>query len=171
MLRIDSKVLLDACVLANNGVADLLLRLSEGPRLFRPLWTETIIQETSRTLLEKLEWPAELVRSREQALRDHFPEAWVRGYERLVPRLANNAKDRHVLAAAIHGAAGHIATFNLRHFPAEALAGWGVAAVHPCRMLLDLHELDRTAVIRTVREIARDRERPLAQSLAFRPGQ
>jgi hypothetical protein len=35
-MRADFKVVLDACVLANFGVCDLLLRLAERPRLYLP---------------------------------------------------------------------------------------------------------------------------------------
>jgi hypothetical protein len=37
-------VLIDACVLANHGVCDLLLRLAERPRLFVPHWTAKILR-------------------------------------------------------------------------------------------------------------------------------
>lgn len=38
--------------------------------------------------------------------------------------------DRHVLAAAIQARADVIVTFNLRHFPADALAAQGLEAQH-----------------------------------------
>lgn len=39
-MRADFKVVLDACVLANHGVCNLLLKLAEKPRLYRPCWSE-----------------------------------------------------------------------------------------------------------------------------------
>ncbi len=50
----DFPVVLDACVLANQSVTDLLLRLAETPRLYLPYWSEQILEETTRTLIEKL---------------------------------------------------------------------------------------------------------------------
>ena len=51
------------------------------------------------------------------------PDVLVSSYEGLIPGLnLPDAKDRHVLAAAIRCQAGVIVTLNLRDFPAEALA-------------------------------------------------
>lgn len=47
-MRADFKVLLDACVLVNFPVCDLLLRLAEPPRLFLPQWSSEILKETQR---------------------------------------------------------------------------------------------------------------------------
>ena len=44
-MRADFKVVLDACVLANFGVCDLLLRLAERPRLFLPCWSKEVLDE------------------------------------------------------------------------------------------------------------------------------
>lgn len=53
-MRADFHILLDACVLANHGVCDLLLSLAERPRLFIPHWSARIMEEVRRTHLEKL---------------------------------------------------------------------------------------------------------------------
>ena len=95
-------VVLDACVLANFSLCDTLLRLAEPPRLFEPRWSEEIIQETTRTLELKLGWQRSLATHLEAELRAHFSDAWISGHEPLIPKMANDEKDRHVLAAAIH---------------------------------------------------------------------
>ena len=123
-------VVLDACVLANFSLCDTLLRLAEPPRLFEPKWSEEIIRETTRTLEAKLGWPYSLTAHLEQELGAHFSEAWISGYESLIPRMTNDEKDRHV-AAAIHVDAAIILTLNLRHFMPEHLAMWGIRALHP----------------------------------------
>jgi len=115
----DFPVVLDACVLANHSVTDLLLRLAETPRLYLPYWTDQILEETTRTLIDKLEWPENLARYREQQLREHFPEAIVWFPKSLLAVLTNDEKDRHVLAAAIKAKVEVIVTFNLRHFGAD----------------------------------------------------
>jgi hypothetical protein len=79
-------VVLDACVLANFSLCDTLLRLAESPCLFQPKWSEEIMRETTRTLDSKLRWPNSLTAYFEAQLRAHFSEAWISGYERLVPR-------------------------------------------------------------------------------------
>lgn len=150
-------VLLDACVLANHPVTDLLLRLVEGPRLFSPRWTDEILSETQRALVQDLGWPAELAERRHRELRRHFPEAWVEGYDPLMERVRNDPKDRHVLAAAIRADCGVIATFNLADFPAEHLEPWGMEAQHPCDLLIHLLHMDPVAVVSKIDEIAADR--------------
>jgi hypothetical protein len=41
------RVVLDACVLANHGICDLFLRLAEHPRLYSPIWSSEILDETT----------------------------------------------------------------------------------------------------------------------------
>lgn len=45
-----------------------------------------------------------------------FPDSSVTGYEPLIPVMANDPKDRHVLAAAVRGQAHALVTQNLRDF-------------------------------------------------------
>jgi hypothetical protein len=99
----------------------ILFRLAEPPPLFEPRWSEEIIRETTRTLESRLGWPRPLVARLNTELRAHFGEAWIEGYEHLIPQLTNDEKDRHVLAAAIHAMSPVILTFNLRHFRPEPL--------------------------------------------------
>src|SRR5713101_3074031 len=123
-------VVLDACVLVNFSLADTLLRLAEPPRLFEPKWSGEIIEETTRALRTKLGWPEALATHLESELRTHFSDAWVMGYEELIPRATNHPKDRHVLAAAMHSKAAVILTLNLRHFRPQDLGPWGITALH-----------------------------------------
>lgn len=62
-MRADFKVVLDACVLANYGACNLLLKLAEKPRLYRPCWSEELLGETERTQLNDLSWPLALTES------------------------------------------------------------------------------------------------------------
>lgn len=50
--------------------------------------------------------------------------------------------DRHVVAAAIRGQAEAIITYNLKDFPDEALAQFGISAIHPDEFLSDMFELN-----------------------------
>ncbi|HLA63034.1 MAG TPA: PIN domain-containing protein [Rhodothermales bacterium] len=156
-MKADFRVFLDACVLANYGVCDLLLRLAERPRQYLPLWSEDVLGETYRTHTERLGWPEGLAASFGRELRAHFPEALTSGYAHLLPAVTNDLKDRHVLAAAIHAGADVILTFNLKDFPDEALAPWGIAARHPQDYLLTLYEMDGKQVVSRVAAIAAKR--------------
>ena len=158
-------VVLDACVLANFSLCDTLLRLAEPPRLYEPKWSEEIIRETTRTLELKLGWPSSLTAHFEAELRVHFSEAWISGYESLIPRMTNDEKDRHVVAAAVHGEAAIILTLNLRHFRPEHLAMWGVRALHPQSFLIEIFRQEQAVVMTKLEQQAADRGRSLSQLL------
>jgi predicted nucleic acid-binding protein len=149
-------VVLDACVLANAGVCDLFLRLAEPPRLFLPLWSQTILDEVHRTQTTKLRrpYPPELADYWRQEVTRVFPEAIVTGHERLLPVMTNHEKDRHVVAAAVRGGASLIVTFNLRDFPAQDLDPWEVTACHPQDYLLTLHSMNPGVVMAKLAAIA-----------------
>lgn len=156
-MRADFRVVLDACVLANFGVANLLLLLAEKPRLYLPLWSEEILAETRRTQVEKLGWDARLAESFESQLRSQFPESLVTGYAHRLSECANHPKDRHVLACSIHSGAELVLTFNLKDFTEEALAPWGIAAAHPQDYLLTLFELEPLLVMHQLGSISQKR--------------
>lgn len=156
-MRADYKVLLDACVLANAGVCDLFLRLSEAPRLLLPKWSEEILNETIRTHVNRLKWPVDLSDSWRAAVEDHFPEAMVHDYGHLVDQMTNDPKDRHVLAAAIRSGSDLIVTFNLKDFSDESLAPWNIKAVHPQDYMLTLYGMAPQIVVQKLNDIARDR--------------
>jgi hypothetical protein len=158
-------VVLDACILANFSLCDTLLRLAEPPRLFEPKWSEEIIRETTRTLDLRLEWPKPLIAHFETELRAHFSEAWISGHEPLIPRMTNDAKDRHVVAAAVHGESPIIVTFNLRHFRPEHLDPWGIIALHPQSFLIEIFRQQAAVVSKKLEQQAADRSRTLHQLL------
>ena len=70
-MNADFPVILDACVLANQRVTDLLLRLAETPRLYLPYWSARILDETDRTLRDELGWPPDLVTYRREQIATH----------------------------------------------------------------------------------------------------
>lgn len=105
--------------------------MAEGPSLYRARWSAEIIAELKRTLESKFAIaPARTAHSGSK-LREHFPEAWIEGFERVIPQMMNHPKDRHVLAAAVHANARTVVTYNLRDFPVEATQPWRIVAVGP----------------------------------------
>ncbi len=156
-MRADFKVVLDACVLANYGVANLLLLLAEKPRLYLPVWSEEILAETRRTQVERLGWAERIADDFQTQLRLVFSEALTCRYEHLVSQCTNDVKDRHVLACAMHSKAEVILTFNLRDFPTESLTPWGIAAKHPQEYLLTLFDLEPLHVMHQLGSIAQKR--------------
>ncbi|MDP0500794.1 MAG: PIN domain-containing protein [Verrucomicrobiota bacterium JB022] len=157
MLRADFRVFLDACVLANYKVCDLLLCLAERPRQFSPHWSQEVLKETHRTQVNKLKWPTKLADHFRDQVTQTFPEGCIYGFEHIIAGLQNHPKDRHVLAAALHGHCNLILTFNLKDFRPEHLQPHGISACHPQDYLLVLYEMDAKQVISRVAAIAAKR--------------
>jgi hypothetical protein len=158
MRGVNHGVVIDACVLANHGVCDLLLRLAESPRLYCPRWSVRILEETNRTQVKRLNWPATLAEHWGKEVARHFPEALVEEAACLDPLLVNHPKDRHVLASAIRSGSATIVTFNLKDFSPAAVSPWDIRAVHPSEFLIKLYDVNPNLVLARVAEMAADRD-------------
>jgi predicted nucleic acid-binding protein len=135
-------------------LADTLLRMAETPRLFLPKWSDAIMAEVSRNLQKKWNKTAEQVQRREAVLRTHFPEAWIEDYEPLIASISNDAKDRHILAAAVCSGTKLIVTYNAKHFPRSALEPWEIEVQGPSTFLINLYDLEPAIVARKLVEQA-----------------
>lgn len=131
------RALLDASVLVPVSLCDALLRAGDAG-LYRPAWSAAILDEVRRALIEDLGIAVRAADRRLAAMRRAFPEASIVGHLDLVPRMTNDPRDRHVLAAAVAGGARIIVTSNLRHFPESALAPHPIVARSPDEFLLEL---------------------------------
>jgi len=148
----DFPAIVDACVLVQAAVRDTLLRLFER-RLFLARWTDEIIEEVTGTLQQKLGRTPQQTAHLVNELRVHFPDAWVeKGYRELIPTMANDDEDRHVLAAAVRASCEVIVTYNLKHFPKESLDPFGITVKHPDEFLIDLYHANREMVIHELHE-------------------
>ena len=147
--------LLDANVLFPFRKRDILLRFHDAG-LFRARWTERIIDEWTLNLLERKPHLERSVRSQRHAMREHFAEALVTGYEPLIRTLElPDADDRHVLAAAIRCGAQYIVTDNLSDFPADVLGRFDIEAVDADGFLsrtFDLYPSEALGVLQNLRE-------------------
>lgn len=166
-MRADYRVLLDACVLIPMPLADTLLRMAETPRLFLPKWSQQIMEEVTRTLVKKWAMPQDKALRREEALRRHFPEAWVEGFEPLIAIVGADPEDRHVLAAAIRGSCELIVTYNRRHFPPEATQPWDIEVQGPSTFLRGLYDLDPGLFVHKLHQQAEAIGIPLARLLGL----
>jgi|ERR1700733_1601636 len=148
----DFPVVLDACVLVQAAIRDTLLRLFER-RLFLARWTDEIINETVRSLQNKLHRTQHQTTHLVNELRNNFPDAWVEpGYRELIPSMSNDAKDRHILAAAVKANCQIVVTYNLKHFPEPALTPFDIEAKHPDEFLIDLYNLNGEMVVHELHE-------------------
>ena len=132
---------LDANVLFPFRMRDILLRFHHAG-LFQARWTERILDEWTRSLLD---WKPHLersIRSQRRAMAEHFDDALVIRHEPLVGVLdLPDPDDRHVLAAAIRCSARYIITDNLADFPEEVLAGFDIEAIAADAFLSQIAEL------------------------------
>jgi predicted nucleic acid-binding protein len=153
-------VVLDANVLYPFRIRDVLLRFAEAG-LFRARWSEQILNEWSASLLTTKPHLEASIRSQCDAMAHAFPEAMIEGHDALIPALdLPDPDDRHVLAAAIRAGAQHIVTANLKDFPAEALAPYGVEAVSPDAFLAATYELYPRQATATLRRMRRAYHKP-----------
>jgi predicted nucleic acid-binding protein len=124
----ECSAVLDACVLVPMALCDLLLRLAEEPAMYRPFWSEQILNELAKALKIRLRRTSEEVDRRRKKMMEAFPEAMVRVPGELLKAVEciPDKNDRHVLAAAIMARANTIVTQNTRHFPRECVEKFGV---------------------------------------------
>jgi predicted nucleic acid-binding protein len=160
------RVLLDSCVLANHAVTDLLLRLSTFPSIMTPHWTSDILHEVKRTQINKLNWPADLAERFQRALRNHFPDALISGYEPFISLMPNHEKDRHVMAAAYKGRVDAIITFNLKDFRIEQTESFDFEVLHPQEYLESNFLNHPTLVLSRLQDIAQNRSIDVEMVLA-----
>ena len=153
MPEVQPSAVLDANVLANIHVCDLLLRLAEEPALYAPLWSERILDEVQRTH-SKLTWNEEISDHWRREVQRAFPDSTISDFEDLEEQIEVDLKDRHVAATAVKGGATLIVTSNLRDFPASGLDRWNLEAVHPSDFLIQLTKSNPELVRQRLAEYA-----------------
>jgi len=136
-------------------VCDTLLRLAEAG-FFIPKWSPDILWEVAR-VLQKFGKPPEQIAHREKQMNLAFEDALVVGYETLIDGMKNHPKDRHVLAAAVRAGADAIVTENLRDFPAESLAPFGIEAQNTDTFLMQQYNLAPDSFLEVLQEQAQER--------------
>lgn len=160
-------VVLDACTLVPIRTATTLLWLAEAG-MFHPLWSEPILDEVERALPTAAGIDRDRAAQRVTAMRDGFgSESTVTGFEHLVPSMTCDPKDRHVLAAAVHGHADGLVTINLRDFPDRATEPHGIRAQHPDDFLQELLVNEGDMLLGTIEEAVATLTRPALTTEAF----
>jgi hypothetical protein len=162
--------LFDACVLYPAPLRDLLMHLA-STGLFRARWTDMIHEEWIGNLLKNR---TDLTRARLERTRALMnaavPDCLVTGFEPLIETLnLPDPDDRHVLAAAIVGGADLIVTSNLKDFPPDLLAPFGIEPTHPDDFVVNQFDWSPAVVCGAVkrhRESLRKRPKTVEQYLA-----
>jgi len=146
-------VVYDACVLYPALLRDFLVRLALA-RCVRAHWSRKIQDEWKRNLLRNQPtlFPARLERTT-NLMERALPSALIEPDEALIAILRlPDLDDRHVLATAIQCRPSVIVTFNLRDFPEEELAPFGIEAEHPDSLAVRLLWANQAGVIGAARK-------------------
>jgi predicted nucleic acid-binding protein len=150
------RAVLDANVLFPFTLRDTLLRAAaEG--CYQVYWSEQILDEATRNLVETGVMTAKQAARLRSVMEQAFPEAMVRGHERLIGSMRNDEKDRHVAAAAVKAQAEVIVTSNVRdfrHLPR------GIETIRPDEFLNGLFDEGPDTILRVLQEQAADLRRP-----------
>ena len=146
--------LLDANILYPAPMRDIFVQLAKDD-LFRAKWTADIHREWINAVLKREPHrdSRKLKRTRER-MDSETRDALITDYEDLINGLKlPDPNDRHVLAAAIVGRCDVIVTQNLKHFPAGALAPYGIEVQHPDDFLVNHLNLFPARFCKAVRKV------------------
>jgi predicted nucleic acid-binding protein len=145
---------IDANVFYGARLRSLILFVAQT-KLYWAKWSERVNDEWVDAVVRKAKRPS-ITRETLQATRDAMNAAimdcLVENFEHLEAGLQlPDANDNHVLAAAIHGHASTIVTFNLKDFPAEYLSQFKIHAKHPDEFLVAAYHVSPDRFIEAVK--------------------
>ena len=114
------RAFLDANVIRGQLTNDILLSFAEQD-LLNPRWSQTVLDEMRRNR------PAGVIEQRIDrriaAMNRYFPRAMTSGHDHLIPETQADAKDKHVLAAAVHSRCAVLVTDNVKDFVGKVGGG------------------------------------------------
>jgi hypothetical protein len=146
--------LLDANVLHPMVICDLLVRLALE-ELYRPVWSDRILEEVVNSVLRRRpDIPEARMRKRIALMKQALPGAEIAEYEPLLSATRQFGTDDHVVAAAVQARADVIVTDNIRDFPLADLAPFGIRAQTVDDFLVDLWARQPQAIRRVLAEQA-----------------
>ncbi|MDV6296942.1 PIN domain-containing protein [Rhodococcus aetherivorans] len=157
---------LDTSVLWPSRQRDFLLSLAiEG--LYRPLWSDAILEELEYHEAAKLETRGSGAEEAAAAaahliaqMRQAFDDAVVTGWEPLDGSYGlPDPDDEHVVAAAVVGGAGVIVTSNGKDFPEDRVPGY-IQVVSPAQFAADTVAVSPTVARRAVETMAKRLNNP-----------
>lgn len=145
--------ILDANTLYPMLVRDLLLSLAVAG-LYHARWTLAIHDEWIRNLAEDRPDIAHQLPGIAAAMNEAVPDSLVENYETLMGCIAlPDANDQHVVAAAIAGHADVIVTFDIKHFPPDALSPHGIEVQHPDDFVMNQLQLQELVAIEAIKKM------------------
>lgn len=140
------RALLDACVIYPTVLREILLGVAAGG-LYRPLWSERILEEWARAARKLGPLGEVQARGEVAVLKAGWPDASIEPKAGDLARLwLPDENDIHVLASAIAGSADVIVTLNAKDFPRATLHEEGVKRASPDEFLMDHWQTDSALV-------------------------
>lgn len=153
------KCVLDTNVIYPIEIRDLLFWFAHFD-MFTPKWSEHIFDEWKDVMMRKGVSEEEANKRVERA-NIAFPDALVNNYSGLINSLElPDPKDRHVLAAAIKTNANIIVTNNIKDFPTDYLASFGLTAKTADDFLTDIIDLNPAQAIKAFKQLVLNRRNP-----------
>lgn len=149
-------VVVDANVLFPLTLRDTVLRAAAA-EFYQLRWSREILDEIERNLVSTGTMATEKASRLRTTMERVFPDAMVTGFDSLVSSMRNDAKDRHVVAAAVKASAHVITTSNLKDFTPLPK---GIEAQSPDEFLCNLFDLAPDAFVELLREQAADLHKP-----------
>ncbi|MGW4367642.1 PIN domain-containing protein [Nocardia takedensis] len=159
-------VVLDTCVLWPSLQRDFLLSLA-AESLYRPLWSDRILEELEYHEALKLEGRG--VDPRTAELRAHkliqqmaaaFDDALVEHWQPHEGAFGlPDLDDEHVVAAAVVGGAGAIVTDNVKHFPKSQVPS-SISILKPAQFAADTVSVSPEVALRAVETLAQRFRKP-----------
>jgi predicted nucleic acid-binding protein len=149
-------VVLDACVLFQGKLTNLLLNLAEA-KAFEPIWSEDIHTEWMGNLAANMAIPGNRIAYRRAEMEKAFPVANVPATLMVISavqakcKTAAQRKDAHVVATALKAHAGLIVTHNIKDFAPQVLGHYGLSKIRPDPFCVDLLANRQSQVIAGVR--------------------
>jgi predicted nucleic acid-binding protein len=156
------RVFIDTSELYPFTIMDVLLTMSEN-FLFTWVWTDELLDEWERVIVEGEQRNAESARSVTDAVRSWFKNSRLDPAEyrnRVSDDLSPDPDDRIHVAACLDGRADVLLTRNTKDFPLEKLAAAGVQVVTADDFLVDLLRRRPKAVQEAFVATAATRNRP-----------
>jgi predicted nucleic acid-binding protein len=135
-----SVVLADANILFSRTLRDYVLYAADEGAI-EVHWSRRILAEMSRNLRENLGLSHDSTSRLERLMNDYIEYALVEvdpGHLAAVEGVEMDAKDRHVLAAALSADADILLTENTKDFPAEWTAEHGIELLTAGQLLIRL---------------------------------
>lgn len=150
---------LDTNVIYPIEIRDLLFWFAYYD-LFTPKWSKHIFKEWEEVMVRK-GVSLEDAKKRSNKANLAFPDAFVENYENLIPNLQLPDKDDcHVLAAAIKTNANVIVTNNIKDFPKEYLAQFGISVKTADDFIADIIDLNNEKALQAFLELVLNRKNP-----------